>query len=316
MDGPEVGIVVLNHGDPTDTMRCLEALARSRHRDAVAVVVDNGSGPDHRSTLARGLDVTPLLATDANLGYAGGNNVGIRWVLDRDVRFVLLVNPDVLVRPDTLGTLVSGLRRDPRIGVAAPRLVNGGSRPTTIWYDGAVIDWSRGGATAHVRSGVPLDDAPTRPAVEDTAYATGACMLTRAEVFRDVGLLPTDWFLYFEETEFNLLAQRAGYRTVVVRTALAEHWKRSSGPLPRPYYVYYYVRNRVLFGARHSDRDVDVLVEDVMQWVHEWRAKVVRNDPSFTPTFDRLVAGALDDARAGRTGPRDLDELVDRPAHR
>ena len=88
------------------------------------------------------------------------------------------------------------------------------SDPTRIWFDGGIIDWHQSGATTHLNLGsLESEHAPTWP--YDVDYVTGAGMLLRTRMIVDIGLIPEDWFLYFEETAYNVIAQRRGWRTMV-----------------------------------------------------------------------------------------------------
>ena len=91
---------------------------------------------------------------------------------------------------------------------------HGGSEPAWIWFDGGTIDWQAAGSTTHVHMGSLESDHPPVSA-HDVDYVTGAGMMLRSKMVRSVGLLPDDWFLYFEETAYNVLAKRRGWRTMI-----------------------------------------------------------------------------------------------------
>ncbi|MCA1722637.1 MAG: glycosyltransferase family 2 protein, partial [Actinobacteria bacterium] len=193
---PRVFTVILNYRHVDDTVGCVAALARSSARNQSVVIVDNGSGPSAVDDLHRGCPARPVIASPENLGYAGGNNLGIRYALDRQADFVWLLNPDTRVEPRTLEFLLETMEAIPDAGIIGPRILLGGSKPTTIWFDGGEIDDDAFGATSHLHSGRRDDEVPVGPP-RDVAYVTGACMLVRRAVFDDIGLLPEEWFLYF-----------------------------------------------------------------------------------------------------------------------
>lgn len=302
---PHVTSVVLNFGDPQDTLGCVASLGDSTYRQHSIVVVDNGSSPEDRATLEAGLDAHVLLQTGENLGYAGGNNVGVRRALDDGADLVFLVNPDIRVEPDALELLVAATEERPSAGVLGPRVLHGGSEPPSIWFDGAEIDLDSGGATRHVTPGGP--HVPGRDTgIHATDYVVGSSMLVRASVFRRIGLIPEEYFLYFEETDFNLRARQAGWDLLVVQAAVAHHHRRSVTTVPSPIYVYYFVRGRLLFADRHAPDRRPVAWEQLEEsWIAPWRARVAERAPDWVATFDRLVSLAREDADAGRTGRRD-----------
>lgn len=333
-----VATIVLNYRHTEDTVACLTALQRSTCLDQRFVVVDNAApGPEHdafraevTAATAPATDVT-VVASGGNLGYAAGNNLGIRLALGlgsaagpagaspgaapggpRRPEFVLIVNPDLHVEPTTVERLLAAAQAVPDAAAIGPRIVfseaDGGvprGGRGRIWFDGGVFDRSRAGATTHLHMGRTEREVPPGPP-RDVDYVTGACLLLRADALRTVGLLPEDYFLYFEETDYCQQLVAAGWRLVVDPRVRAVHHKRSSGSLPTPAYTYYMRRNKQLF-ARRMGLDEAAAVEEFRQvWIDPWRRNVADRAPHWRPTFDALVARAAADAAAGVTGPVDL----------
>jgi GT2 family glycosyltransferase len=332
-----VATIVLNYRHTEDTVACLAALQRSTCLDQRFVVVDNAApGPGHDELRAAvtaattpATDVT-VVASGGNLGYAAGNNLGIRLALGlapaaspgmspavppaapRRPEFVLIVNPDLHVEPTTVERLLTAAREVPDAAAVGPRIVFGeadgtvpGGGRARIWFDGGVFDRSRAGATTHLNMGRTEREVPAGPP-RDVDYVTGACLLLRADALRTVGLLPEDYFLYFEETDYCQQLVAAGWRLVVDSRARAVHHKRSSGSLPTPAYTYYMRRNKQLF-ARRMGLDEAAAIEEFRQvWIDPWRRNVGNRAPHWQPTFDALIARAEADAAAGVTGPADL----------
>lgn len=307
-----VATVVLNYRDVDDTLACVRSLRAGLATDQRLIVVDNGpQGSPDAARLAEQLGRhATVVSSGDNLGYAGGNNVGIRLALQQQPEFVWLVNPDLRVEPDTLQQLLVTAGRIRDAGALGPRILHGGSDPARIWFDGGRFDAAGNGATGHVNDGRLEADTPPTGA-RDTDYVTGACLLLRADAVRHVGLLPEDYFLYFEETDYCRRLAGAGWRLVIDPQARASHHKRSSGELPTVTYVYYMCRNKRVFAARNGI-DPQVAMQHFDQvWIGPWRTKIARLAPSWVPVFDELVAMADADARAGSTGRRqDLDRFA------
>lgn len=299
---PRVFCVVLNYRHAEDTLRCVKALRGSRYRRLFPVVVDNASGDGSTERLRAELPAVPLISSPENLGYAGGNNLGIRHALERDADHVWIVTPDCFVEPDTLGILVETMNRFPEIGICGPRILRGDGK--TVWYNGATIDWSTGGSTRHIDIGRPAAHV-TDTRLKSVDYVTGACMLVRSRVFQEVGLLPEHYFMYFEETTLNVRASRAGWRLIMNPAASAVHTQRSWETVPRPYYVFYFVRNRLMFAREFSAVPLEQVEETLREPIRVWRERVQKTDESWLPIFDRLVAWALEDGRADRGGRRE-----------
>jgi GT2 family glycosyltransferase len=300
-----VGIVVLNYLHADDTFRCVRSIQHSQHIDASLFVIDNGSGKGVVEDLRENLDpVIPVLDNGDNLGYAAGNNVGIRRALADGADFVWILNPDTVVEPDTLTRMIRVMWRYPQAGIVGTRILNGAYNPPTIWFNGGMIDWDAEGATTHRDIGRPHDEVPSN-GVRSVDYVTGASMLVRRGVFDDVGLFSEHYFLYFEETDFCTRAKGAGWFNLIDSGAILWHYKRSAARTPSPYYVYYFCRGRLLFRSRFVDGPTEQVPQDLTDFIEAWRRKVADRAPRWLDTYDQLVTWAIADGLAGVHGRRD-----------
>lgn len=146
-----------------------------------------------------------LIQNAANLGFAGGNNVGIRYALDReDFSHVWLLNNDVVIKPDALSCLVRRMNEKKDAGMCGSTIPYY-SAPDTVWTLGGGIynKWlSRSRSVGNME---PLRDAASRFNVEETIdYLAGASMLVSRAFLHEVGLLNEEYFLYFEEPDWAL----------------------------------------------------------------------------------------------------------------
>ncbi|MDR3640146.1 MAG: glycosyltransferase family 2 protein [Humidesulfovibrio sp.] len=229
--------LVLNYGHWNETIACLDSLLAGDRCPERIVVCDNSSPDDSLQRLAEWArerlgedrlsswremgteDIAPvltsadgcleefiLLRTGGNLGYAGGNNVGLRLLLGLGAQFVWLLNNDTTVLPGTGSALLRHMRANPRCGLcgtltrymAAPEIVQcyGGG-----WYSKA---WGRGGLHGE-GAFLPLGRAPATPQAP-LDYVNGASVFLRREFLLDVGLMEERYFLYCEEIDW---AERA-----------------------------------------------------------------------------------------------------------
>lgn len=300
MRGFPVWAVVLNHREATDTLRCLDALAKVGYRRLTRLVVDNASGPGEVAWL-RSVGAT-VVESGGNLGYAGGNNVGIRLALEAGAEAVWIVNPDAYVERGSLRRLVRVLRRRPEVGIVGPRILEADSAVPKIQSDGGRLAWEAGGRSELIDRGM----APGRGGeLRLVDFVPGAAMLVRRKVFEDAGLLPEEWFLYFEETDFCVRAAKVGWKVAVDTGARAVHRFGSADGLPSEVLLYYFVRNRILFGRRFTDVPFEVLRADLDGFIASWRRRVQERKPEWLGRLDELVAMAIEDARAGVMGKRE-----------
>lgn len=311
------GVVLVNHDSAEDTVGCIASLEASHDLDMDVIVVDNSDSAESLATLSAVVgDRAVVLSSGANLGYAGGSNVGIRRCLERGNEFVWLLNPDTRIEPETLPRLLTLLADVPDCGVAGPRLVHPAAPgvPETVWFDGGIVDETKAGETRHLHQGREVAKLAA-PIARDVDYVTGASLLTRRTVLETVGLLPEDYFLYFEETHWCRDVRRAGWRVMVEQRARMVHHQRSSGALPSPYHLYYMTRNRYLFVERALGGDGEAALAQLEgKWLKNWRRRVAATAPGWLDEFDTLVDRAAADARAGRDGRNDAVSHVPWPA--
>jgi GT2 family glycosyltransferase len=241
---PHVTIIVLNWNGKDDTLACLESLEQVAYPNFEVLVVDNDSSDDSVAAIRARFPHRPIIETGANLGYAGGNNVGLRWALEQRTDYALLLNNDTEVAPDFLCILVETVESDPTVGVAGP-IIYYYDQPETIWSAGGRIDWPRGqfwmlGLGMH-DNGKP-DKGP-----QEVDFVTGCALLVRAKIVQEVGELDERFFMYYEEAEWCVRIAKAGYRIIHVPQARLWHKISPESQADSPLIHYYMTRNRLLF---------------------------------------------------------------------
>ncbi len=277
------------------------------------VVIDNASGNGAAERLAAALGpAVPVLESAVNVGYAAGNNIGIQHALERDADFVWILNPDTEVEADTLQALLTTMALRPEAGFVGSLNLFGDSDPPTIQFAGGRIDWEGGAVAESIGRGKPLASRPGRdPYLVD--YVAGTSILVRRRVFADVGLLPERYFLYFEETDFQVTAAEKGWRSVVNPLARVWHYQASATGLPAPYYTYYYIRGRILFARKFTELSDETIVSGLHGFIDGWRTRVAERAPDWLSTYDKLVEWGLADGKAGVTGSRPDVDAMRRP---
>ena len=298
---PNVWAVVLNHRNAAETLQCVQALKKVRYRSLEIRIVENGSGDDEIDRLG---NAATIIESGANRGYAGGNNVGILAALDGGAEAVWLLNPDAVPRRRALPRMIRSMNSDPRIGIVGCRLLEGGAPYPTVQSDGGRIVWEKGARSELIGHG-EWSRRRGRGGVQDVDFVPGASMLIRRGLIEEIGLLPEEYFMYFEETEFCVLAKKADWRIVVDPTAEVVHDSGRSEGLLGETFLYYFIRNRILFGRRHTSATFAELSADLVPFIEGWRNRVEAVDFGFLRRFEQLVRWALADAEAGRTGRRD-----------
>ncbi len=269
LEAPVVYVIVLNWNGWRDTVQCLGSLEAIRYPRCRFIVVDNGSVDNslehirawwfereqqqsqpatQRNAALDANEKLVLLETGKNLGFAEGNNVGIRYALENGADFVLVLNNDTVVHEGMLDRLVAAFNQDAAIGIAAPATYYYG-KPGLIWHAGGAVDLRRG----RLRPIEFLDGASV-----PVDYVAGAGMMIRRKVLETTGLFDGNFFFTFEDTDLCLRAKAAGFRIVSVNSA--KLWHKVTASTSQAAALYYYFRNRLLFFRKHSPASAVPLV--------------------------------------------------------
>lgn len=241
---PSVAVIVLNWNGLEDTSACLASLGRVDYPSFRVVVVDNGSTDGSPARLLERFPNVTLIELERNLGYAGGNNAGLRHAIEMGVDYALLLNNDTEVAPEFLRQLVETAEADPRVGMVGPTIYYY-DHPDVIWSAGGAIDWRRGKTWMVCLNEPDRGQCGTEPRIVD--FVTGCAMLVRREVMERVGLLDERFFLYYEEVEWCTRARRAGFKVLHLPAAHVWHKIPLDARGDSPEVHYYMTRNRLLF---------------------------------------------------------------------
>lgn len=247
MAAAKVVVILVNWNNSRDTIACLQSLAASKYTPMEVIVVDNGSRPDALAALRGAPGPHTLIETGKNLGFTGGNNLGIREALGRGADLVFVLNNDTLVHPDAVGHLVAALQANPAAGLAAPK-IRFHEPDNLLWYAGGTFSPMTQSARME-GYGQPDDGRWDLP--KDVDFASGCAMLIRRGALDQLGGFREDYFAVWEDLDFSRQLHEAGYRMLYVPEALIWHKESAAvGGQDAPGYVYYQVRNRFLFLAR------------------------------------------------------------------
>ncbi|MEO1235998.1 MAG: glycosyltransferase family 2 protein [Planctomycetota bacterium] len=230
-------MVIVNYRTPDLTADCLASLEPevAAHPGTAVTVVEGGSADDSADRLRDAIDRhgwspwATLDVRDTNAGFAGGNNAAIVPALAEDPPpdFVLLLNPDTVVRPGAIGALLRFMHEHPDVGLAGSRLEDpdGTAQNSAFRFPSVLSNFEGavrfGPVTRLLKNHVvapPARDEPHR-----TGWLAGASLLVRRDVFDRVGPLDDNYFMYFEETDFCLAAARAGFEAWYVPDSRVVH---------------------------------------------------------------------------------------------
>jgi GT2 family glycosyltransferase len=247
-DRPKIFIVTLNWNNYKDTSQCLSSLRGIDYPNHQVVLVDNASSDGSVGKIGGSFPEITLIKNANNLGFAEGNNVGIRYALDQGAEYVLLLNNDTIVRPDFLSKLLQPALADPNIGVLGPKIYLDNS--SVIWFAGGKLNKATG-VTFHVGEG-QFDRGQLNDPL-DMDFASGCAMLIKCDVFEKCGLLDKDYYHSYEDADFCIRAKGTGIKIEYVPQSIVYHkLARSSGGRRSAFYLYYRTRNHLLFKQKRK----------------------------------------------------------------
>ena len=253
MEHNSVAIVVLNWNKKDDTLECLNSLSNLRSEQQFDIfLVDNGSTDGSVLFLKKVYPKIYYIENPMNLGYAGGNNAGIREVIKNKYSFILLLNNDIIVDANLLTELLSVMKLSDKVGVVGAANYYYVERKR-IQFSGGCIDWYRGNIYDKTRH---IEDKGQFPEYRQVDTIAGSCMLIRREVIEQVGLFDERFFLNFEETDFCCRARNLGYKVFTCMKACLWHKVSLSFKIKDTNILadYFQTRNKFLFLWKNSPK--------------------------------------------------------------
>lgn len=256
-------VIVLHYSGRENTIECLKSLVKSRVPQGFSftfVVVDNNSVDNLGSGIKKEFPGLVLIQNKKNLGYSGGNNVGIKYALSQGAEYVLLLNNDTIVQRDSAFELIMALREKDG-DVVCPKIYfekgfeyhkdNYSQKDLgkVFWFAGAQMDWKN---VIGFHTGVDEVDRGQYDSQVEIEFITGACFLVKAEVFKNVGVFDDSFFLYYEDADLSMRIKKQNYKIIFASKSIIYHKNAGSSGSGSPLQDYYITRNRLLFGLRYA----------------------------------------------------------------
>jgi GT2 family glycosyltransferase len=239
---PNVVCVIVNWNGAEHTIRCLDALRQIAYPGLAIVVVDNGSADDSVQRIRAVHPKTTLIEAGKNLGFAGGNNIGIRKALAGKAQYIWLLNNDTVPDPAALAALVRKAGTDPQIGAVASVCYHADAPSTVQAWAGARVNlWTGYGRITTV---------PRPDRWFHSIY--GASALISAAALRDVGLLDEGFFHYWEESELSLRLLKRGWLLAAAPDSRVLHKVASSSGKRNPILDRYFTASGLRILHLHS----------------------------------------------------------------
>ena len=239
MQTPKVFVIILNYNGKDTIRKCLESVFYSDYQNLEVVLVDNNSNDGSFEMAKNIFPKFHFIKNERNAGFSQGNNVGIRFALEKMADCVFLLNNDATLEKDALSKIVKASENE-KAGIFSPIIID---RNGKIWYSGGKIKWNKM-KNIHIKS-LPSGKKPYA-----TEYVTGCAMLIKKEVFKEIGLFSEDYFLYYEDADFSLRAKKKGFECLVVPSAKVKHFEKSEDDLSGK--IYWLVISGLIFFGKNT----------------------------------------------------------------
>lgn len=247
----QIYVIILNYNGYSDTVECVSSLLKAIPSEKVnyqIVVVDNYSTDDSYKLLKNTLpENIILIESGRNNGYAYGNNIGIKYAVEQGAEYICILNNDTVITEDFLTPCIDELKKRNDIAFIGPMLMN--------YYDNLVQNTGGGVSIVKGKSyflNKNVDDSSVTEGIIECDIVFGAAMLFKTELLDRIGLLPENYFLFYEETEWCYKAVKAGYKNCVNTKTRIQHKGSESLKNMNEMQKYLMERNRTLFVKRNG----------------------------------------------------------------
>jgi len=239
----KLSIITVNYNGFKDTCELIDSIPFNDTMEVI--VVDNDSTKDEASSIQKNYPKVRVIRSEKNLGFAGGNNLGIKAAIGK---YIFLVNNDTVFKDFNIQSLIDRLESSPKIGVVCPKIHFAWGNDL-IQFTGYT---PLSGVTVRNKSiGFGEEDKGQYDTPHLTPYAHGAAMMIKREIIDKVGLIPECYFLYYEELDWSMMITRAGYEIWYEPACTIYHKESQATGQNSPLRTYYITRNRLLLVKRN-----------------------------------------------------------------
>ena len=288
-----LSIITINYNGLKDTCELIDTLPLE-DKSIEVIVVDNASVQDEATVIENLYSQVKVIRSKKNLGFAGGNNLGIKAAQGK---FIFFLNNDTLLRPQTsdLKPLISRLESSNKIGMVCPKI--------RFTWGNQLIQFAGYTPLSPITMrnkaiGCGEDDHGQYDTPHPTPYAHGAAMMVKREVFEKAGLMPECYFLYYEELDWSMMIRHAGYDIWYEPACTIYHKESQTTGQNSPLRTYYITQNRLLFAQRNQLGRMKyityiyliciVAIRDVLKYAVQRRWDIVRATTRGVVSFIKL----------------------------
>lgn len=246
MNKNKIAIILVNYNGTNDTIECIESIKKSTYDNYKVIVVDNASPEKDCKKITKKFPDVKLIESKENLGFSGGNNLGIKYALENDFDYIMLLNNDTIIDNLMINEL---LKNSDKNTITAPKMYYYKEK-NRIWYAGGKIDKITGSVKHYKMNEIDNNEDK----ISNVTFATGCCMMINADIIKRIGMLNDSYFMYCEDTDFCLNALSNNIKILYIPNAKLWHKVSvSSGGEGSPFSTYYITRNRFYYISKYKN---------------------------------------------------------------
>jgi hypothetical protein len=259
---PQIAIVILHFNNQKLTEDCLSSIKNLAVKNyQLETIVVNNNPQEKLDSLKKKFSQNEFIFGGKNLGFTGGNNLGIKKALKNGADFIFLLNNDTFLDQNLILELLKVFRQEKNAGILAPKIYFAPGHEfhrhkylkkdqgKVFWYAGGLFDWQNIIAS---HRGVDEVDHGQYDQLISTDFASGCGVLIKKEVFEKIGFFDDRYFLYLEDVDFCQRAKTAGFKILYIPQAKLWHLNAGSSAVGGTLHDYYLIRNRLLFGFKYA----------------------------------------------------------------
>jgi GT2 family glycosyltransferase len=255
MHSPSVAIIVVNWNGYEFTKACMVSLSKVLYPNFKVILVDNASTDVQDKNLKDNFKEVIYLQNTENLGFTGGNNRGIKYAIENNFEYIMLLNNDTEVEADFLDMLIDKISILPQVGAIQPKMLFMHDK-SRIWNAGGIyfslLGWPK-------TIGENVKDKARYNKPKEVDWITGCCFLVKASVVKRVGMLNERYFIYFEDVDWSFRIKSSGYKLYYEPAAVIYHHagmsnkRKSKGKegYLSPFVHYLNIRNNIWLLKQH-----------------------------------------------------------------
>ncbi len=245
---PKVAIILINLNQEEHTRECIHSLLQVSYNSVEIILIDNNSVDGSGQRLHEQFPSVTYRCLEDNLGFVGGNNIGMEIALAQGAKYVLLLNNDTIVDKDFIQPLVELASSEPRLGAQCGKIYLFSAKQK-LWYAGGILDVDK--AYANHR-GIGETDTGQYDIIEDTGFASGCMLFVPRTIIEEVGVLDRSLFIYQEDTDWCIRMKTLGYRIMYNPRSRIWHKVSVTNKIDSPFYLYFSMRNKIMLVRKHS----------------------------------------------------------------